>query len=107
VTRDPILHAAGVERARMLLLTMPDQNTVHLVIERAKEQNAGLLVIARAVREHHVARLRELGVAAAVQPEFEGGMEMVRQALMLSNYDDAAAGRVVEQIRADWHRHVV
>lgn len=81
ITRPEILHAAGVEKARVLLVTMPDQIAVRLCVERARHLNPRIAVIARAAREHHVRELHQLGVNAAVQPEFEGGVEMVRQAL--------------------------
>lgn len=81
ITRPEILHAAGVETARVLLVTMPDQMAVRLCVEQARRMNPHIVVIARASREHHIRELRQLGVDAAVQPEFEGGVEMVRQAL--------------------------
>ncbi|MBI3939525.1 MAG: cation:proton antiporter [Acidobacteria bacterium] len=101
ITREEILHAAGVECARMLLLTIPDQNTVHLAIERARHLNPVLILIARAVREHHIGELRKLGVVAAIQSEFEGGVEMVRQALVRCHHDEAAALQILERLRSE------
>jgi CPA2 family monovalent cation:H+ antiporter-2 len=101
ITREEILRAAQVEAARILVLTMPDKNTVDLAVQRAKELNRALVLIARAVREHHVAGLRALGVDVAVQPEFEGGVEMVRQALVRYQYDGAATAHVVAGIRKE------
>ena len=63
--------------------------------------NPSLIVIARAVREDHVAELRRLGVNAMVQPEFEGGIEMVRRTLVAYNYDDGEALRIISKIRSD------
>jgi CPA2 family monovalent cation:H+ antiporter-2 len=103
ITSEEILHAAQVESARILLLTVPDQSSVHLSVERARRLNPKVVVIARAVREHHVAELRKLGVDAAVQPEFEGGVEMVRQALLCYQYDDAATMRLVSTLRMEFY----
>jgi monovalent cation:H+ antiporter-2, CPA2 family len=94
ITSDEILRAAHVERAQMLLLTMPDQNTVHLAIVQARGLNPAISIIARAAREQHLEELRNLGVVAAVQAEFEGGVEMVRQALMRSGQADEATLRI-------------
>jgi CPA2 family monovalent cation:H+ antiporter-2 len=99
ITREEILHAAGAERARMLLLTIPDQSSVHLAIHHARHLNPSLVLIARAGREHHVEALRKLGVASVVQPEFEGGLEIVRQALIRYQHDDAAVMRIVGGLR--------
>jgi K+:H+ antiporter len=99
ITSEEILHAAQVDRARTLLLTVPDQSTVHLTVQRARRLNGRLIVIARAVRERHVIDLRKLGVNAAVQPEFEGGVEMVRQALVCYRHDDAESRRLISGLR--------
>ena len=82
-TSPEILRAAGIEKAAVAVMAVPDQSTVRLCVERAKSINPRVSVVARAVREYHIAELKKLGVSAAVQPEFEGGLEMVRQALLL------------------------
>lgn len=101
ITSEEILHAAQVECARMLLLTVPDQNSAQLAVVRARGMNADLIVIARAVREHHVAELLKLGVAAVVQPEFEGGVEMARQVLIRSRHNPAEALQIVDTLRSE------
>ncbi|MDX1983358.1 MAG: cation:proton antiporter [Bryobacteraceae bacterium] len=99
ITRDEILHAASIEKARILVLAVPDRSTVQLTVERVRRINPSLTIIARAVREHQVEELRRLGVDAAVQPEFEGGVEMVRQALVRYGFDDGAVNRLVGDLR--------
>jgi monovalent cation:H+ antiporter-2, CPA2 family len=101
ISSEEILRAAQIANARILLLTVSDQNTVQLSVERARRLNPKLVVIARAAREHHVAELRALGVDVVVQPEFEGGVEMLRQALVLYRYDDEATQRLVEGLRSE------
>jgi hypothetical protein len=44
--------------------------------------------------------LRDLGVNATVQPEFEGGIEMVRQALAPYNYDELEVSRLISKLRS-------
>jgi hypothetical protein len=44
--------------------------------------------------------LRELGINATVQPEFEGGIEMGRQALIQYDYDDIEVSRLVSKLRS-------
>jgi len=101
LTSPEILHAAGVERARMLLLTTPDQNVIHLAVQRAHQVNPGLNIIARAALAHHLEELRQAGVASAVQPEFEGGLEMVRQALLACRQKEADVLKIVGRIRTE------
>lgn len=81
VTREEVQRAARVEAARVLVIAVPDANTAQLAIQQARLLNAEIAVVARATREADVQRLTRLGVDDVVQPEFEGGIEMVRQAL--------------------------
>jgi len=104
ITSEQILNAAHVERARTLLLTVPDQSTIHLSVEQARRVNPTIVTIARAVRTHHVSELRSLGVDVVVQPEFEGGVEMVRQVLVQYNADDPATSHLVSEARSEFYR---
>ncbi|MEZ5418036.1 MAG: cation:proton antiporter [Vicinamibacterales bacterium] len=76
-----IQRAAGVPRARMLVMAVPEWNAMRLGLERARQHNPRLFVVARAGDTAQVETLRQLGVEAVVQPEFEGGIAMVRRAL--------------------------
>ncbi len=101
VAQEAILHAARAESARIIVLTVPDQGTIRLSVQRARKMNSSIIVIARAMRDRNVAELSELGVNATVQPEFEGGIEMVRQALVLYNYDQMDVSRLISKLRSD------
>jgi CPA2 family monovalent cation:H+ antiporter-2 len=103
VTGDEILNAARIEAARLLLLTIPDQTTIRLAVQRARSLNSGVSIIARAFRRQDILELRRLGVAGAVQPEFEGGVEMVRQALLHYTPDVAAASALISEMRAEYY----
>lgn len=81
VTREEVQRAAKLEAARVLVIAVPDANTAQLAIQQARLLNAEIAVVARATREADVQRLSKIGVDQVVQPEFEGGIEMVRQAL--------------------------
>jgi len=98
IERDEILRAARVDRAKVLMLTMPNRNTIHIAIERARNANPSIPIVARALRDWHVDELRAQHVTA-IQPEFEGGVEMVRQALVrLGREEDMEA--ITAQLRA-------
>jgi len=96
-----ILDAAMVRKAKILLLTMPEPSTVQISVERARQMNPELVVIARATRQVHIRALHKRGVAAAVQPEFEGGVEMVRQALIRYQHDERETERLVGDLRRE------
>jgi CPA2 family monovalent cation:H+ antiporter-2 len=103
ITGEEILRAGRIEKARILLLTIPDASTIHLCLERARRLNPKIVVIARAVREHHIAELTRLGVDVAVQSEFEGGVEMVRQALARYECDRETASQLLSAARREFY----
>lgn len=81
-SREVVLEAAGVQRARLLLLALPDAVGTRLAVEEARKLNPSLHVVARAVSQEHVAELGDIGVYEAVQAQFEAGLELVRQVLV-------------------------
>jgi CPA2 family monovalent cation:H+ antiporter-2 len=99
IAHDEILRAARIPDAKMLLLTMPDQNTVNLAVERARRLSPELILVARSTNIRYLHHLRTLGVSVAVQPEFEGGLEMVRQGLLRYGRDEADTARIVDRLR--------
>ncbi len=81
IGREEILRAAHVGQAQALVLSLADLGTAELALRHARPLNPGLAVIARAGRDRDVAVLQQLGVDAAVLPEYEGSMEVVRQVM--------------------------
>ncbi|HEY4089726.1 MAG TPA: cation:proton antiporter [Bryobacteraceae bacterium] len=103
ITGEEILKAAGIDTARILLMSLPDQNTVRLAVQRARQLNPRITVIARALRAPDVDALRKIGVDTVIQIEFEGGIEMVRQALIEYRRDDPAVSQLIEDLRRDFY----
>jgi CPA2 family monovalent cation:H+ antiporter-2 len=101
IGQDVILQAAGIENARMIILTVPDHSTIRLAANRARALNPKIIVIARAVLERNVPELRVAGVDRVIQPEFEGGVEIVRQALVAWDFDRAEAWRLIKILRSE------
>jgi CPA2 family monovalent cation:H+ antiporter-2 len=102
ISGEEILKAAQIETARVLLLTVPDLGTIHLTVDRARRLNPNISIIARAFRPADIPELHKLGVGCVVQPEIEGGIEMVRQALAQYNPDNVAAG-LISELRAEFY----
>ncbi len=77
-----VLAEAGIERARMVIAAVNDPHVTRLVIDRARELNPRIDVVARASSDAEAARLRAVG--RAVQPVFgerELAVQMVRYAM--------------------------
>jgi CPA2 family monovalent cation:H+ antiporter-2 len=80
-------------------MTIPDWQATRLGIGRARRLNPRLFIVARASAGRHVEDLRALGADVIVQPEFEGGVEMVRQALAHLERTDAEIDRLTAALR--------
>ncbi len=77
----PVLEAAGISRARLAVLTIPDAIAVRLAVERVRGLAPDADLLVRAENAGQLEDLGRLGVYEAVQPELEAGLELARQAL--------------------------
>ena len=77
----PVLEAAGIREARLVVLTVPDAITARLAVNRVKALAPNAEVLVRAESVEQLEDLGRLGVYEAVQPELEAGLELARQAL--------------------------
>jgi monovalent cation:H+ antiporter-2, CPA2 family len=78
---ETLLLRAGVDRARTLAVATPDLVAARAAIHHARRLNPRIRVIARATTGGEVGSLGEAGASEVVQPEFEAGLEFVRQVL--------------------------
>jgi len=81
VAAAPVLKAAGVGRARLVLLTVPNPVSARLAVEHIRRANSAVHIVARTASREQLDDLGRLGVYEVVEPELEAGLEMARQAL--------------------------
>lgn len=96
-----VLEAAGIQHARLLLVTAPAAIDVELIVQRARQMKPDLHIVARAARLAQVEALRGTGVYEVVQPEFEAGLEMVRQALLHFDMPATDIQRLSDTVRQE------
>lgn len=77
-----ILKHAGLDHARALVVTVPDEATAEVVVAAARKIAPMLPIIARAGTQKGVLRLAQLGAQDVIHPELEGGLEIVRHTLL-------------------------
>lgn len=80
-THAGMLERAGIANARMVAATVPDLPSVLRIVEVARQLNPRVRVLARTHDARSIAHLKAAGAHEVVQPEFEAGLEMLRQAL--------------------------
>jgi len=88
---DPqILKEAGIEYARCLVATLGDDADNIYLIMTSKDINPKILLAARAQEEAAVARLKSVGAEIVVQPQIEGGKQLVKS--ILNKEEDNSEG---------------
>ena len=96
-SQEIVLEAAGIADARLLLITTPAIVTAQGIVDQVRHLKPGLHIVARAEGLEHMDALYDRGVYEVVQPEFEAGLEITRQALVhldlpaieIQNFTDA------------------
>jgi len=76
-----ILAHTSLERARVLICTIPDYVAEELTARNALRINPRLDIVARVQRDSDVELLKGVGVNEIVLPFFEGSLEMIRHTL--------------------------
>lgn len=75
-TDDEVLIQAGVQRARAILITLPqDADNVFIVLS-ARSLNPGLRIISRASNQSATAKLYKAGADSVIMPDMIGGTHM-------------------------------
>lgn len=96
-----VLEAAGIENARLLIITTPSAITTRAIAEQGLHLNEKLHVLARSNGRDHMRILRKIGVHGVVQPEFEAGLEITRQALLALDVTDHEIRHFTDQVRQE------
>jgi len=99
-----VLEAAGIHHARLLLVSVPGALDVELIARRARELNPELHIVARAAKLTQIQMLHDMGVYELVQPEFEAGLEMVRQTLIHFELPAPEIQRLSDTVREELYQ---
>lgn len=83
-----ILEEASIEYASLVVIALPDENSTILAVQNARKLAPYVPVIARARVQEEVEILGQLGANESVVPEYEGGLELMRRALVHLGYPE-------------------
>jgi monovalent cation:H+ antiporter-2, CPA2 family len=103
-TSPVVLEAAGIHHARLLLVVVSAAIDVELVVREVRRLHPELHIVARATRLRQLEELRALGVHEVVQPEFEAGLELVRQTLLHFDMPAAEIERLSDSVRQELYQ---
>ncbi len=94
-----VLTLARCADAKILLVAVPDESTALLATANARRLNPGIVVVVRAPDGGSAEALRALGASEVVVPEYEGGLELMRELLVSLGSDAGEAIRFTEMMR--------
>ena len=96
-----VLKAAAVARAHLALVTTPAMKTTQSIAQQIRTLNPELHIVARAEAIEQLEVLHDIGVYEVVQPEFEAGLEIARQALLHLDLPAPEVQRYTDAVRQD------
>jgi monovalent cation:H+ antiporter-2, CPA2 family len=94
-----ILQHARLSHARALVVTVSDDSAASIIVAAARRQCGTLPIIARAGSQQSAKQLGALGATEIVLPEVEGGIQVVRQTLLLLDFPVRQVHSYTEAIR--------
>ena len=103
-TREEILRALGVERARMLVAAISDPAATRRMVRVARALNPRIHIIARTRYVAEIPELTRLGADVVIPEEFETSVEIFARVLAHYNVARQDIERLVEQIRASHYQ---
>jgi len=96
-----ILTHVGLNEARALVVTVPDETAAELIVAGAHDLAPDLPIVARAATVAGVRRLVEQGAEGVIHPELEGGLEIVRHTLLALDYPMGQVQQYIDAVRRD------
>ena len=100
-SREIVLEAGTVQNACLVVITIPTMMVTRTIVDQVRHANPDVHIVARAEGIEQMQVLHEHGVYEVVQPEFEAGLEMTRQALLHLNLSTTDIQRFTDTIRRE------
>jgi monovalent cation:proton antiporter-2 (CPA2) family protein len=99
-SRLDLLHAAGLNGARAVVVAVDDMDTAVRMVEVVRESAPGVKILARARNRQHEIRLKEVGAHTVVRELLHSSVDLARALLVALGRDEETARASVELFRA-------
>ena len=96
-----VLDYAALNRARLLVVTVPEDAATEVIVAAALKENPELPIIARASTTEGIKRLSRLGARQVIHPELEGGLQVVRRTLLELGFPLSKVQEYSDVVRGD------
>jgi CPA2 family monovalent cation:H+ antiporter-2 len=102
-TSREVLDHAGLERARVLVVTIPEEAAAELIVAAARELAPDLPIIVRAETDFGLKRMASLRAQQVIHPELEGGLQIVRRTLLQLGFPLREVQKYADAVRSDYY----
>jgi CPA2 family monovalent cation:H+ antiporter-2 len=96
-----ILAAAGLSRARLLVVTFDRRPAVERLLDHARHENPTLPAIVSAADGRHMSALVDAGAAVVFPENLAAGLALADQALLMAGYTYEEAAKTIAAVRAE------
>lgn len=96
-----VMTHAHLEKARVLVSTIPDETATLLIVTKAHDLAPELTIVARSATQEGVGDLADMGANYIVQPELEGGLELVHHTLLELGFPLREVHEYAQAVRRD------
>jgi len=100
-THASMLRAAGVRRAKAMIVTSFDAHSATKIIQTAHKKNPGLPIIVRSKDDFHLEKLEQAGADRVVPEKLESSMMLATNLLEALEIPTEEIIRLIEKTRAD------
>ena len=94
-----ILEAANIERARLLLITTDAYTEIVGITKASREINPDLRIVVQHEGQDNIKEFADLKIDEVVHPEYEVGLEMLRQSLISQHVSTQETEIYLDKIR--------
>lgn len=99
--RPVVLERAGIARAKMLVIAIPDRTAARQILAHARDASASIPVVVRTHSDDERKRLHAAGATEAVVGELELALELGRRALEITGVEPTSAQSSVDALRRE------
>ena len=103
-THGEILRAAGLMRARVLVVTFAEVHTAVRIVTEARKRRGDIPILVRTLEERDMERLEQAGATDVIPEIFESSLLMARVLLHRLDVAEEEIEELIERERADRYR---
>jgi CPA2 family monovalent cation:H+ antiporter-2 len=100
-SRTRMLQRAGLERARLLVVTFDERRAVRRLLRSARHHSPDLVSIVSAADDRELSSMTEAGANVVFPENLAAGLALADQILLLSGLSQEQAASIVTEVRAE------